>query len=1579
MTNLKFFKNNDDPIDESKKLKHLSGTNAFVADVARYFMDFLETDFHKRRLPKRSVQFRNSKNLEIGIKLKKYPKFNALVWKAINNTFDNDIIKTIKKKTFVTKIPDSLLDLITKQIENIKQEEVDKVVGAISEDIKFSVKKFSKEADIALDSTLDNTGKLFKEFFITPLVQKIEKPLETLASANVDSIFLIEEDLTGILVDLIDNKISEIVNLLLADKEVKDIPKELATVLTLQATKDHISRFFKHFAVKDLFAELYSLFNNKNLLDKQQFYLYFCDITVENATFPIFYIPLELERVPSGFGVTFDSVLYVNKKALDYVAQEYNKANEKIGSLKTIQDRVIYLSEEVEGHLLGTMDGVMKEIADFFELKEYIDLNRPEDQTVKGMFVSISNSCYLSLFDQSDEALVNDYETILELLESGNSKLADTFNKLIDSFIHDEPESFVREVEEEWDGTETQERLVCSTPIPLNAEQRQIILALKKPTCKYVTVEGPPGTGKSHTITAVLFNAILDGQSVLVLSDKKEALDVVENKITETMNKVRVNANFQNPILRLGKAGNTYNQILSTTSIKEIKTYHRAYKKEAKVSKKQREDTSNNLKILLKKTIENYEEIKLEDIEKFHMLEAEVVYSGTYSIDFDEIFEKEDPSLDLVEAREKMQEFHEDLDGGSSIICKVFSNLHKDNQSLDSFNNFVTLLEIINDLKSQYPNISKFLTNFSSFSEDDFQNLKPLIESYSEIKHDWFGFLFVGRKVKELNSKFREKFSAKNVDHAHKSFNKLKLVVDFYDDAIRHKEKRELSDGFDAGESYFKTLHNLTANDLINASKDDLKKLLELIERTQNFVDQYPKTSKLSKVDLSLINGVFKNKLFEHSDKEFANIIHYIKLKQRLESQFAAIPNFSYSAIKSALEELTTAQMTHIMDGRVIDFYEEKRNTVKSLKEVIKGKKKFPKDDFLKLKSAFPCILAGIRDFAEYIPMEQDLFDLVIIDEASQVSIAQAFPALLRTKKVLVLGDRKQFSNVKSAHARTDTNKEYLNKLENTFRKHVSEDVTKLTRLNKFNIKTSILEFCEHITNYNIMLLKHFRGYKELISYSNHYFYDDSLQAIKIRGKNIDEVIKFSMLEHDKKIELLNNTNQQETETIIAELKRILKEQPDSSVGIITPHTNQQKMLVDAVAELSAREDLYERLKLKIMTFDTCQGEERDIIIYSMVASPVEDQLRWIFIKDLNSVDLEADGMIRAQRLNVGLSRSKECLHFVCSKPLEHYGGSIGEALRYYKKVLDEAHKLPDPDSVDPKSPMEKKVLDWIQQTAFFKAHKEDIRLDTQFPLGEYLKQLDKFYNHPNYVVDFLLVYREDGGKEYKIIIEYDGFEGHFKRDADVDRSNYANYYTDEHVEREKILESYGYKFLRINRFNVGKAPITTLNDRLEMLLKKNSNNLNSFLENIQSNIKGLNEGDMKECPNCCEVKTIHAFKDLTLKSGIGTVCVQCKILGRSKKRPHRLNTVERLCQKCGETLPIKEFKDNTLKSGYSVHCKKCRSKQVKTNLGTAQSGIRCPSCGSAMVLRARRRDGNKFYGCSRFPRCKGTKHYSGD
>ena len=68
---------------------------------------------------------------------------------------------------------------------------------------------------------------------------------------------------------------------------------------------------------------------------------------------------------------------------------------------------------------------------------------------------------------------------------------------------------------------------------------------------------------------------------------------------------------------------------------------------------------------------------------------------------------------------------------------------------------------------------------------------------------------------------------------------------------------------------------------------------------------------------------------------------------------------------------------------------------------------------------------------------------MIIVDEASQVSIAQAFPALIRAKKVLVLGDRKQYSNLQSSQAATLYNNSYMNNIKKVFKKNISTESDK--------------------------------------------------------------------------------------------------------------------------------------------------------------------------------------------------------------------------------------------------------------------------------------------------------------------------------------------------------------------------------------------------------------------------------------------------------------------------------------------------------------------------------------------------------
>ena len=322
--------------------------------------------------------------------------------------------------------------------------------------------------------------------------------------------------------------------------------------------------------------------------------------------------------------------------------------------------------------------------------------------------------------------------------------------------------------------------------------------------------------------------------------------------------------------------------------------------------------------------------------------------------------------------------------------------------------------------------------------------------------------------------------------------------------------KRQIKVALPSGCDFSQTIHSIVKDSSIRAALESLVQVLDDFKYLSGRLSRIMKTHLRRLVlirphsRLSLIIG-----LLVLGDLEFDRLLRCISLRQKTEKQFTDLPVVNYTGYQKTLEELVTVQMTYIMDGRVIDFFEGNRADAQLSERSSKRKQSSRKIKFQKLKEAFPCILAGIRDYAEYIPLEPEIFDLLIIDEASQVSIAQAFPALLRAKKVLILGDKKQFSNVKAAQARSDTNTEYLNRLRDLFKKTISDSSDKLVRLEKFNIKTSILDFFEFISNYNTQLMKYFRGYKEIISYSNKYFYQNTLQVMKIRGKPIEDVLSF--------------------------------------------------------------------------------------------------------------------------------------------------------------------------------------------------------------------------------------------------------------------------------------------------------------------------------------------------------------------------------------------------------------------------------------------------------------------------------------
>ena len=1435
-----------------------AGLREFGLKVSRYFFDFLETDFKRQQAPRRRIQLKNDANQATGVALRKYEALQRAAIVLLSREGNGGRVFSVARGKFRAPISPLLRNLINQFIDQIDSDRFQTISTKI---LEAAHAKRTQAADDPEKYVSDVTAVLEAEVasdLVHPLLALLEKPIRESAYSAIESVFEIETDLIGALTEGIAKHLPEALNTLLVKNDDGVIQKVLKEFFDEAQSRQHLKEFFASFSTSDAWQELRDLQALTKTGENLQLYLYVCDLRFGNSLFPVVYVPLSVTQEEQSGELHFelDSRLYVNKRAVEYIAQEL-EISEKRRALSSVGDRIVYLDPGEAP--AGKINRILTTLHGLFDLNRVPVLEETGARPAQSSRVRVSTACYVGVFDRSDEALLNDYESLIGELQSNQPAVAGLFENVIRGFLLEEPIKVDTRVDHQWEALSVPARLVTESPIPLNEEQRKILTALQQPEVRYVIVQGPPGTGKSHTITAIAFECILKRQTVLVLSDKTEALDVVEDKLTKAINRVRPNKGFQNPILRLGRSGGTYAKLLTQSSITAIQNQHRA-------GRSQRADLEGNIRNEKENLIQNIAAsidqrtgMSITDILRLHTLERSL---GERWAEIPSALQK-GPWPDLNSSVESVASWVNSTDGTSAVNFAIEAKPRTVGQ-------FVALMRKAGAALSM-GELVEYRSTFSLFRRlrpTDGPVLQGFVGQYENLRMPLFGYLFRRRRLRLLDAKVAETLPVENFLDLHRRLSDLRRICDLLPKTELHARAFGISDGEFAA-IYEEIVHN-------ERKFPDFGLLPGLVRDLGKAFHEW------NLPDLAGWTIGRKGKFKDLSDfVAFCDSLGRLSgLWRSLSGREAKIPQFDFVGDRDKLEQLCAAKMTFEMDGRFLQFTEQSAATAKILASVVRQKQKFPTDTFQKLRDAFPCIIASIREFAEYIPLEQEMFDLVVIDEASQVSVAQAFPALLRAKKVLVLGDRRQFSNVKAAFASNERNSAFRNDLRTFFRDRVSDSAEKLQRAARFDVKRSVLDFFDLVANYSTMLRKHFRGYQELISFSSEQFYSGTLQAVKFRGKPIDEVIRFTILEHDGRTEKYRNTNSQEAKFIIDQLEAFLEMEKPPTVGVITPFREQVTLISKMVLEQPNARDYFDELKLKIMTFDSCQGEEREVIIYSMVATSSHDAINYVLPVQLKDAEDRVEEALKLQRINVGFSRAQECIHFVLSKPIEQFSGSARTALQHFKKILDDKSKG-DPDETDPSSPMEANLLSWLKSAEFYQRNREDIELRPQFPIGDYLKQLDPLYRHPAYRVDFLLTFR-DGDKVINVVIEYDGFKEHFTSRNQVDRANWPFYYRAEDLERQMTLESYGYKFLRVNRFNLGEDPVSTLSRRLFQLIDaaKNDKTNHSVVNNIQKDAQALADGQKRFCRKCGKIKALTTFYDKSLqggKGGYGRYCLACK------------------------------------------------------------------------------------------------------
>ena len=596
--------------------------SSFISELCKYYMDFLKGGFKSTRFPKRYIRLVNEKGFKVGVDLSKYEKFNSHIKRLVNKEDNLQNSITVKKGDFSVKLNNVAQDLIKKLVKKIDDKDVEKITNLANRTIKeFSVSHRNKP-DEAYDQIVDIIKKDLTKIIVQPITEKMDPLIGSQSNYEMDSLYTLEMGLSELILDPLVEGIPSIFNDILADKKAK--PKEQISLLfNKKDIAENLLKYFENFDVKDLYYDLQEIVNAKKNLDKKEIYLYFSDIEIEKKRFPIFYTQISVQEFSneSKFKISFSNELFINKLAVKYAFDILKKENKIVETFG--EERKIYISDEPSFSL--RLNDILNTLIPKLRLEGSIDLKKSDPQIAKSINFKLSNNCSICVFDKSDEALINDFEDILSKILSGeSSEIIELFKNIINDFLINEPHVITEELEDEWDRIGVSDRLNYQSPIPLNPEQLKILRALKNEKCKYVVVEGPPGTGKSHTISAIAFDYILKGKSILILSDTREALDVVDNKINDTLDKVRGETNIQNPILRLGKMGNTYSKILSRNSIENIRTFHRSQKNDIEKVSNEIKDLSDLINDRIKIETEHYKFIDKEKFDEFFDIQSQI-------------------------------------------------------------------------------------------------------------------------------------------------------------------------------------------------------------------------------------------------------------------------------------------------------------------------------------------------------------------------------------------------------------------------------------------------------------------------------------------------------------------------------------------------------------------------------------------------------------------------------------------------------------------------------------------------------------------------------------------------------------------------------------------------------------------------------------------------------------------------------------------------------------------------------------------------------------------------------------------
>ena len=265
-----------------------------------------------------------------------------------------------------------------------------------------------------------------------------------------------------------------------------------------------------------------------------------------------------------------------------------------------------------------------------------------------------------------------------------------------------------------------------------------------------------------------------------------------------------------------------------------------------------------------------------------------------------------------------------------------------------------------------------------------------------------------------------------------------------------------------------------------------------------------------------------------------------------------------------------------------------------------------------------PCMLMSPMSVAQFLEVRKDMFDLVIFDEASQIPTNEAVGSIARGKAIVIVGDTKQMPPTTFF----------------TNHKTTEEDI-------EVDDLESILDDCQALKMPSMLLSWHYRSkHESLISFSNNEYYENKLHTFPAIDDQECRVSYVPVKGNYQKGGSRSNRN--EALAIVNEIERRLSDENlrKLSIGVISFNIQQQYLVEDLLEE---RMEKNRKLKewaeesgepIFIKNLENVQGDERDVILFSIGYGPDKDGKVSMNFGPLNLTGGE-------RRLNVAVTRSR--------------------------------------------------------------------------------------------------------------------------------------------------------------------------------------------------------------------------------------------------------------------------------------------------------------------------------------------------